>query len=311
MTCPICASSSRRLFMKEIYWIRSCEECRHQFAELTPGDDHISAIYGDHYFTGGGAGYDNYVSEADLLRAHGRHYGQLLANYMTPGTVLDVGAAGGFVLQGLFECGWKGAGLEPNASMAAYARDHLGLPVETGHLESFQSDDRFRLISMIQVVPHFANLQRAFQVAASVTEPGGFWLVETWNRESWTARCLGAKWHEYSPPSVLHWFSPQGLAQLAASYGFQEVARGRPRKWLNGGHAKSLLRAKCQDTWWMRLALGPLGIIPDQLPIPYPAEDLFWMLLQDRRNEAPHLKAVATMDGKPVGGLPHGYRPQK
>ncbi len=288
MTCPICKSSSRRKFMKDTYWIRSCDVCRHQFAELAPGDGHVRAIYGDDYFTGGGAGYDDYLSEAELLRAHGRCYGRLLDNYMTPGSVLDVGAAGGFVLQGLFDWGWKGSGLEPNATMAAYARDDLGVPVATGSLESFQSEDRFQLISLIQVIPHFANIQRALQAAASVTEPGGFWLVETWNRESWTAWCLGTKWHEYSPPSVLHWFSPEGLRQLAASYGFREVARGRPRKWLNGGHAKSLLQAKCQDIWWMRLALGALGVIPDKLPIPYPAEDLFWMLFQDRRGGAPH-----------------------
>lgn len=288
MICPICTSVSHRKFMKDTYWIRCCEVCRHQFAELTPGDSHVGAVYGDDYFMGGGAGYDNYLSEADLLRAHGRRYAQLLDHYMTPGSVLDVGAAGGFVLQGLFDGGWKGTGLEPNAAMAAYARDDLGIPVETGSLESFQSEDRFQLINMIQVIPHFADLRRALQAAASVTEPGGFWLVETWNRESWTAWCLGARWHEYSPPSVLHWFSPDGLRQLAASYGFQEIAHGRPCKWLNGGHAKSLLRAKGQDIWWMRPALGALGVIPDKLPIPYPAEDLFWMLFQDGRGRAPH-----------------------
>ncbi len=292
MTCPICTSSSCRKFMKDKYWVRGCDVCRHQFAEMIPGDDHIEAVYGDDYFNGGGAGYDDYLSEAELLRAHGRRYGQLLSNYMTPGAVLDVGAASGFVLQGLFDCGWKGSGLEPNASMAAYARNDLGLPVETGSLESFQSDDRFQLINMIQVVPHFAQLQSAFEAAASVTAPAGFWLVETWNRDSWTAWCFGTKWHEYSPPSVLHWFSPEGLRRLAAAHGFQEIARGRPRKWLNGGHAKSLLRAKCQDVcqgaWWMRLGLGALGVMPDKLPIPYPAEDLFWMLFQDKRETVLH-----------------------
>ncbi len=236
-------------------------------------------VYGDHYFTGGGVGYDDYISEAELLRAHGKRYGQLLNSHMTPGTVLDVGAAGGFVLQGLFDCGWQGRGLEPNASMASFACNTLGIPVDTGCLESFQSDDRFQLITMFQVISHFADLQRALEVADSLTEPEGFWLVETWNRNSWTARCFGTQWHEYSPPSVLHWFSPEGLKQLAGQYGFQEVARGRPRKWLRGGHAKSLLQAKSHGTWWGPMILGMASAIPNRLPIPYPAEDLFWMLL--------------------------------
>ncbi len=280
MLCPICVNATSRLFNKDSYWVRGCDVCHHQFAELTPSHDHTTTVYGDHYFTGGGAGYDDYVSEATLLRAHGKRYGQLLSKHMLPGTVLDVGAAGGFVLQGLFDCGWEGRGLEPNASMASYGRDTLGLPVETGCLESFHSHDRFQLITMIQVFPHFADLTRALEVAASVTEPNGFWLVETWNRESWTARCFGMQWHEYSPPSVLHWFSPEGLKQIAHQHGFQEVARGRPRKWLQGGHAKSLLHAKCQGTWWGYAVLGMASVIPNHLPIPYPAEDLFWMLLR-------------------------------
>ncbi len=284
MLCPICSHASNRLFNKDTYWIRSCDQCRHQFAELTPSDDHIDAVYGDHYFTGGGVGYDNYVSEAELLRAHGKRYGQLLNRYMAPGTVLDVGAAGGFVLQGLFDCGWRGRGLEPNDRMASHARDTLGIPVDTGCLESYHRDDRFQLITMIQVIPHFADLPGALEVAASVTAAEGFWLVETWNRDSWTARCFGTQWHEYSPPSVLHWFSPQGLKQMASQYGFEEVARGRPRKWLQGGHAKSLLHAKCQGTWWAPWVLGAARIMPNCLPIPYPAEDLFWMLFRNMRH---------------------------
>ncbi len=60
MICPICASSSRRTFMKDRYWIDRCDTCGHQFAELVPSNGHTNAIYGDHYFTGGGSGYDDY-----------------------------------------------------------------------------------------------------------------------------------------------------------------------------------------------------------------------------------------------------------
>ncbi len=50
---------------------------------------------------------------------------------MTPGAVLDVGAAGDFVLQGLFDCGWEGTRPEPNASMVVYVCDYEGTPVAT------------------------------------------------------------------------------------------------------------------------------------------------------------------------------------
>jgi hypothetical protein len=43
---------------------------------------------------------------------------------------------------------------------------------------------------------------------------GRAWIIETWNRDDWVARLLGRHWHEYSPPSVLHWFNPDGLRRL-------------------------------------------------------------------------------------------------
>jgi SAM-dependent methyltransferase len=240
----------------------------------------VDQIYGDHYFCGGEAGYPDYLSEAEILLAHGKQYGLLLKRYMTPGTMLDVGAAAGFVLKGFQESGWRGIGLEPNPHMAEYARTQLGLRVGTSTLEQFQGHERYDLISMIQVVAHFYELRQAFQVAAEFTRPGGFWLIETWNRESFVARALGQHWHEYSPPSVLHWFSPEGLKRFVAQFGFFEIARGRPSKWLNGAHVKSLLGYKLQDSQLSWLASGLLDVIPDHLTIPYPTYDLFWILFQ-------------------------------
>ncbi|MFM7427952.1 MAG: class I SAM-dependent methyltransferase [Elainella sp.] len=280
-TCPICSNRSRRLFSKYGYWVRGCLICGHQFAELHPDHQHVATVYSDSYFQGGGAGYPNYLAEAKLLRRQGRRYARILTRYMQPGLMLDVGAAAGLILQGFADYGWDAYGLEPNRHMAEFAQTQLGLSVRPGTLENFHSPDRYDLITLIQVVPHFYDLHQAFQVASQHTAPNGFWLIETWNRSSLTARLFGQNWHEYSPPSVLHWFSAAGLQRLAAQYGFVEVARGRPAKWINVAHAKSLLRYRWANTS-LRGALRLLDIVPDRLNLPYPAEDLFWMLLQKR-----------------------------
>jgi SAM-dependent methyltransferase len=194
--------------------------------------------------------------------------------------MLDVGAAAGFILQGFVESGWQGCGIEPNQQMVNYGNQTLGLSLEVGSLEDFVNSDRYDLISMIQVISHFFDLQKALATAAAMTNPNGYWLIETWNRDSWTAKISGQNWHEYSPPSVLHWFSPQDLEQLAAQFGFYKIASGRPEKWINGAHVKSLLRYKLGRSPFGKLLNKMLGIIPDQLLIPYPAEDLFWILFQ-------------------------------
>jgi SAM-dependent methyltransferase len=194
--------------------------------------------------------------------------------------MLDVGAAAGFLLKGFLDQGWHGEGIEPNPRMAEHARQHLGLDVMTGTLEQFESDRQYDLVSMIQVIAHFVDPQRALRVAAERTRNGGYWLIETWNRESWTARAFGQQWHEYSPPSVLHWFSPEGLGRLAAQFDFREIARGRPSKWIGGGHARSLLRYRLEGSRVGRFFAGAVGLIPERLALPYPAEDLFWTLYQ-------------------------------
>lgn len=278
--CAICGSPTARKFEVHGYWVRQCTNCAHESAEAEPDLDHVKRVYGDCYFRGGGAGYPDYLAEAPLLREHGRYYGRLLTKFTKPGRVFDVGAAAGFVLQGLCDAGWTGCGMEPNERMAAFAREKLGLLVETGSFESFSPAERYDLVSMIQVVAHFIDVRKAFAVASETVAAGGLLLIESWNRGSWTARFFGKSWHEYSPPSVLRWFSREDLEHLAAQFGFQPIGSGRPPKRIQAAHAKALLEYKLRESALSGTVRAMLRVIPDSVSLPYPAEDLFWMLFR-------------------------------
>jgi len=240
-------------------------------------DDHVARTYGDSYFNGGGAGYPGYLHEERLLRERGRWYAKRLAQYMPVGAVLDIGAAAGFILKGLQDAGWRGEGIEPNETMARYAREVLGLSVATAQLESICADNRFDLVSMIQVIAHVSDPRRAMAQVSDLLKPGGYLLIETWNSRSVTARLSGKRWHEYSPPSVLHCFSMQSLSTLAEEAGFREVARGRPSKWISAEHAKALFSYKYNGS---RATRALMRVIPNRIRVPYPAEDLAWLLLK-------------------------------
>jgi len=275
MKCPLCASDTKRAFKTHGFWICDCLVCRHRFTEIAADSQHAQTIYTDDYFSGGtSAGYHDYLSDERLLRERGKRYGKMLQKYAPAGKILDVGAAAGFVLQGFADTGWRAAGVEPNPKMARFARESLNLPVATSTLENFADDEEFDLISMIQVVAHFFDIQEAFENARRLLAENGFLLIETWNRASLTERVFGNNWHEYSPPSVLHFFTPQTLNNFAARFGFEKVAAGRPAKWINGAHAKSLLRYKFENTALENF----IRVIPDRFDFPYPAEDLFWVL---------------------------------
>ncbi|HPU50475.1 MAG TPA: class I SAM-dependent methyltransferase [Burkholderiaceae bacterium] len=282
--CPVCGSAARRMFIAHGHGIHTCGGCSHQFAALAPAASHVEAVYGDDYFNGGGAGYPDYLGDAALRRAQGRRYGRLLGRHIGKGTLLDVGCAAGFILQGLQDEGWTGMGVEPNPSMAAYGRERLGLQVTAGAMESLPRDAApsggFDVVTMIQVIAHFHDLRRALESARDLTRPGGHWLIETWDNASLSARLLGRRWHEYSPPSVLHMFSRSSLIRIAADMGMRPVASGRPAKWISGAQAKSLLRYKFGNGPLGRLPSAALGVVPDRSRLPYPAEDVFWMLFE-------------------------------
>ena len=283
MECQICNGTLQPLFLKHRYWICGCSHCGHRSTEVENPAGHVEQVYGDEYFHGGGAGYSDYLAERELLRSHGQWYGRLLQSYMPAGSVFDVGAAAGFVLQGMVDMGWRGRGIEPNFRMSAHARAHLNLRVDTGALESFHTEERFDLVTMIQVVAHFPDLRKALQVSAEITREGGFWLIETWNRDSWAARIFGRHWHEYSPPSVVHWFTPTTLRNLVEPFGFRKIDSGRASKWLNGAHAVSLLQYKLGGSIPGRFLAAAGKLIPSNVPLPYLADDLFWMLFQKQR----------------------------
>lgn len=277
-TCPVCAAGTRYVFAKEGIPIRACDGCGHRHAEWEPPPDHVNRVYDDEYFFGGGDGYRDYLSGSKILHAHGQRYAKLLRGKIKVGRMMDVGAAAGFVLEGFQSQGWIGAGLEPNASMAAAARER-GVDVAHSSLEEYESTAKpFDLVSLIQVIAHVRDLRAALDNVRRLTVPGGYCLIETWDVKSYAARLFGSHWHEYSPPSVLHWFSRASLDHLLKQFGFERVARGRPRKRINGGHAKSLLKHKLSTVRGGAIAAGLLKLIPNRLALPYVADDLFWAL---------------------------------
>jgi 2-polyprenyl-3-methyl-5-hydroxy-6-metoxy-1,4-benzoquinol methylase len=271
MKCPLCNSNSTRIFEIKGFQVLDCEKCKHRFAEISADEQHVSSVYDDTYFNGGGAGYGDYFAEGELLRTRGQMYANILSKHTETGKILDVGAAAGFILQGLTDENWNGIGLEPNVSMVNFGRKNLNLDIRQGSLETFQTNEKFDVVSMIQVAAHLYEPNKAFEIVADLLKENGLLLIETWNRESFSARIFGKNWHEYSPPSVLQWFSLNGLSAYLTNFGFEKVAHGRPSKKISGEHAKSLLRYRLGNNFL-------LNLIPDKLNFPYPSEDLFWAI---------------------------------
>ena len=280
MKCPLCQLEAKPHLENAGYTFQRCSPCHHVFVDHVPADDHVESVYGDDYFFGGGSGYDDYLANEGMLRERGKFYERKLRALIAPGRVLDVGSSAGFFASAFADEGWEAYGLEPNRRMVDAAVTSSGVPTTCGTMENFDGDEVFDAVLAIQVAAHFCDLHRSFRNCFQALRPGGLLLVETWNVDSLTARVTGSGWHEYSPPSVLHCFSKESLKRLTQAEGFELVECRTTLKKIRASHAKSLLRSKAETSVIMRTASTLSAVIPDQLEVYYPADDLFWAIFR-------------------------------
>jgi 2-polyprenyl-3-methyl-5-hydroxy-6-metoxy-1,4-benzoquinol methylase len=295
MNCPLCQRESKSHVERQSYVFRRCEPCRHVYLDHQPLQDHVEQVYDDSYFFGGGAGYDDYLEQREVVRERGQFYERKLREFMSPGRLLDIGSGAGFFASAFADAGWKVSGLEPNSRMAEFANEQSRVPTKCGTVEDFSSAEPFDAIVAIQVAAHFVDPVKALERCFGALRPGGYLLVETWNSDSVTAGLLKASWHEYSPPSILHCFSKCSMDRLAARCGFDSIRQRTTLKKIRARHAKSLLRAKGEHSLVCRLALAAASVIPDRLSLYYPADDLFWSLYQ-----RPLMEEVVQKKGTPI-----------
>ena len=274
-----CRQSRSVLFKKKNYPIFQCDKCGHRFIKIENNETHVLNVYSDDYFFAGKDGYPNYLNERDLLYEQGLRYAKLMSKYMNPGKILDVGCAAGFILKGFKDSGWSCYGIEPNETMATYGRNKLNLNIKTSSIETFECNEQFDLINMTQVIGHVYNPDSALLNASRLLKPDGLVLVESWNMKSFVARLLGKRWHEYSPPSVVHWYSDKTLISFFKYYGFELLAKDYAVKKISAEHAISFLEGKTSNRILKKIA-DLLSPVTKKLAIIYPLLDVKWYVFK-------------------------------
>jgi SAM-dependent methyltransferase len=273
-----CRAYSHAAFTIHEYQVYDCNECGRRYTPIEQYENHLEKVYSDAYFFEGGAGYPDYLAESKLLMQQGFYYASKLEKHSKPGQILDVGCAAGFLLKAFKNKGWQCLGLEPNSTMARYGRDFLGLQIVEESLESYDTDSKFDLVSLIQVIGHFYNFHLAMNNIGRLLNPHGMVLVESWNMKSLIAKILGKKWHEYSPPSVVNWFSEDALISIFREYGYGLIDTGYPRKKIQMKHGISLVKSKLPSNPVSSGIFSLMEQTMGKITLPYPPMDLKWYL---------------------------------
>ena len=235
-TCILCDKPGMPWFEKpdkfpphEAFRVVRCPECGLAWVSPRPAPDEIGRYYPDTYsWKPDAAGEQSLVHRAEqwyrfhLLRFETR---ELLA-YTDLGrgdAVLDVGCSSGDRLLVMKEAGLAPAGVEISPA-ADFARERLKLDVRRGTLEEAHFEaDRFRAVTLHNVLEHVHEPQRLLAEALRILTPGGWLVIQVPNGASLQARLFGKRWAAADVPRDLYYYTPAILGRLLGAGSFEAV----------------------------------------------------------------------------------------
>jgi len=153
------------------------------------------------------------------------------ARLCTPGRLLEIGCAGGWLLKHALERGWEARGVELSAEAVEHARK-LGLDVHHGDLAGARFPDSFfDLVYMGDVLEHVPDCRAVLAEVARVLKPAGFAYLRGPVTTNSLARRLALRGYKFAgrpivlrePPYHLWEFTPRSLVRLFRTAGLVPV----------------------------------------------------------------------------------------
>jgi len=230
--CPICGEGPKEAVYELAgsagkRMVVCCVSCRLMFVNPRISSEEIAKKYsGKSYFEreDDATGYRNYLQDRELHLMFFRRQLDELEARGPKENLMDVGCAGGFLIEEANQRGWRAAGVELSEFASEYARQTLGLNVATGNLRdaSFPSD-HYQAVVMDDVIEHFENPLSEILEVRRILKPGGFLLVHTPNAASPWRHLMGRKWVHLKPDEHLYYFDPATIRRLLEKAGLEMV----------------------------------------------------------------------------------------
>jgi 2-polyprenyl-3-methyl-5-hydroxy-6-metoxy-1,4-benzoquinol methylase len=163
---------------------------------------------------------DAYLEEEGGRRRTAIRLLELIGSHVPTGRLLDVGCGHGLLLDEARRRGYETVGLEVSAAAAAFARDVLEVDVREQTIEEIDDDERFDVITLIDVLEHLSDPVATITRCGDLLSPDGVLCLVTPDPSSFTARLAGRRWwalvpaHSYLVPrrTLLELLTAHGLA---------------------------------------------------------------------------------------------------
>jgi len=260
--CQSCVDPLRHVRChKDGFAILQCPECGLVFRGTSPDDEELARIYADEYFFSEkgeteGQGYLDYIKDEEFFRTNAkRRLTEINKRQSSPGSLLDVGCAAGFFMDEARNTGWNVRGVEYSPTMAAWARDQLGLDVAVGKFQEFDTTpESFSLVTMWDYLEHSIDPVGDLKKAYELLQPGGLLVLSTGDIRSLAARFSGRRWHLLTPRHHLYYFSPPPLVRCLQDQNFTVLSRSYPSDKYSVRYVSHKLYTMLPFSWLKKLA---------------------------------------------------------
>ncbi len=212
-----------------IWDLSRCRTCGHIFANPSPTPEFIDSLY---------AQVEDPLYETEAA-GRARNFERLLRRLekIRPqkGSLFDVGAATGILLDLAKSRGWGPDGIEASAWAVGRAKEKYGLAVRPGFFEKANLPRcEYDAVTMIDFIEHTPSPFEALVAANRILTPDGLICLVTPDVHSLAARIAGKKWWHFRP-AHLAYFSKTSLRIVLERAGFK-VLRKRRYSWTFSAH---------------------------------------------------------------------------
>ena len=245
--CPLCqGDDNRKAFTDNGCELRDCNRCGLFFVHPYPRtrDRHAQIAAGD-------------LQGIELLDCgrryegerlyYNRHFSAIAAECRGARSLLDVGCGTGHLLERFSENrSIRRIGIELNRHAAQFARRVADCEIAEIPFEDFQTNERFDVITLINVFSHVQSLDSLFLKLRSLLAPGGKVILRTSEMSRRVSRWNQLHW---GIPDDLHFLGLDTLDFLCCRYGFKVVRHirapyeeelFRPSRWQQMGRSAAV-----------------------------------------------------------------------
>ncbi len=217
--CVICDGVGfDKLFVKQNYQIVECRSCSFIFVNPVPNRNKLEFYYKNFNYKSG------HINEIIIRQDSIRTLKKLKNLGYKDGLLFDVGCGVGFFLDEARKVGYKVQGIDVSRYAFNYAKNILKLNVSNEDLLEYKyPNNKFRIITLIQVIEHLIDPKPILQKVYKLLENNGLLYIATPNINSYLSKTLKKDFNYMIPPEHIGFYSNVTLSKILSKVGFKII----------------------------------------------------------------------------------------